>query len=347
VQSHVGRTKVNRYGSYRALLGNSQAALISTIEIYNKPTLEYRDEATVILLVNAWELLFKSVLSRNRISIYRPKERDKPYQTLSLWEAQRMSARFFPPTVPPIAVEKSLEVLTEYRNNAVHFYNSAGFGVVVNALAQTSILNYREALIHLFEIDVAARTNLVLHPIGFGHNLDPVAFLKRSPSDPKTSRAVSEVVASISNVLVVLEAAGVDTEYFFSWYRVRLESVKKIGSADLVAGVSSESDDSGLLLVERPFNLNDPNWGRESDIVAAIGEFHGRRFTNYMFRALVHKLRIREQPRYYWSAKEGSLTKYSNDVIAMFRRFDKTAFESALAEYREHLAAQRKKNGGG
>ena len=343
MQAQVGKTRVNRFGSYRALLGNSQAALISAVEIYNKPTLEYRDEAAVILLVNAWELFFKAVLSRQRIPIYYPKERDKPYQTLSIWDAQRKAAPFLPGWVPAQAVAKNLDVLIDYRNKAVHFYNSRGFGVVVNALAQTSIINYREALLHLFDIDITARTNLVLHPIGFGHDLDPVAYIKQSVSDPRTSREMSEIVASISDALSELEAAGVDTSCFFTWYRVKLESVKKVSSADVLAAIGSADDDHDVLLVERRIDPNDPNWVREMDIVAAIPELHGRKFTTHVCRALVRKLGIREQSRYFWRAKEGSLTKYSIEVIAMLRRVDKATLECVLEEYREYQAPLRKR----
>jgi hypothetical protein len=46
----------------RRLLQNAEAALISAIEIYNKPSLAYREETFAILMVNAWELLLKAVL---------------------------------------------------------------------------------------------------------------------------------------------------------------------------------------------------------------------------------------------------------------------------------------------
>ena len=44
------------------LLQNAEAALISAIEIYNKPNFAYREETFAILALNAWELLFKSKL---------------------------------------------------------------------------------------------------------------------------------------------------------------------------------------------------------------------------------------------------------------------------------------------
>src|SRR5215469_3521462 len=44
------------------LLHNAEAALISAIEIYNKPTFAFREETFAILALNAWELLLKAKL---------------------------------------------------------------------------------------------------------------------------------------------------------------------------------------------------------------------------------------------------------------------------------------------
>ncbi len=75
---------MNPFGSYRALLGNATSALTAALEIYNKPRITYRDECTVILIVNAWELLPKALLSKNRIRIYYRKRTGQPYRTYSL-----------------------------------------------------------------------------------------------------------------------------------------------------------------------------------------------------------------------------------------------------------------------
>jgi len=48
------------------LLKNAEAALISAIEIYNKPTFAYREETFAILALNAWELLLKAKLLEAR-----------------------------------------------------------------------------------------------------------------------------------------------------------------------------------------------------------------------------------------------------------------------------------------
>jgi hypothetical protein len=42
------------------------AAALSAIEVYNKPSFEYRDETFSILMINAWELMLKvRILQQN------------------------------------------------------------------------------------------------------------------------------------------------------------------------------------------------------------------------------------------------------------------------------------------
>jgi hypothetical protein len=53
---------MSRLSRSTRLLQNSEAALISAIEIYNKPTFAYREETFTILALNAWELLVKAKL---------------------------------------------------------------------------------------------------------------------------------------------------------------------------------------------------------------------------------------------------------------------------------------------
>ena len=44
----------------RLMLDKSVAAMLSAIEIYNKPDFKYREETFAILCINSWELLLKA-----------------------------------------------------------------------------------------------------------------------------------------------------------------------------------------------------------------------------------------------------------------------------------------------
>jgi hypothetical protein len=114
---------MNLRGSYRALRDNSKSAMIASIEIYNKPNFQYRDETFIILFLNSWELLFKAIISKNKKSIYYKKEKGKPYKTYSLNESMKKSKDLFPDEISLEAVSTNINILKIYRDNAVHFYN--------------------------------------------------------------------------------------------------------------------------------------------------------------------------------------------------------------------------------
>jgi len=53
---------------YKNLLDKSIQSAISAIEIYNKPDFKYREESFSILIINAWELLFKAKILQDKMS---------------------------------------------------------------------------------------------------------------------------------------------------------------------------------------------------------------------------------------------------------------------------------------
>lgn len=60
------------YVSIKRLVDNSLAAMLAAVEVYNKPQMTYRDEVTVMLIVNAWELALKATLRQKNRSIFYP-----------------------------------------------------------------------------------------------------------------------------------------------------------------------------------------------------------------------------------------------------------------------------------
>jgi len=168
---------VNYQGSYRKLLGNGKAALLASIEIYNKPRIAYRDECFVILLLNAWELVLKAVLSKKGHSIFYPKRRNEPHKTLSLTDAFKKAEPLLPGSLGAQALRMNLELLSTYRDNAVHFYNAEDFGSVLYNLAQTSIVNLKDVLKSVFNVDLSKDITWQLLPVGLNPPIDPLQYI--------------------------------------------------------------------------------------------------------------------------------------------------------------------------
>lgn len=324
---------MNPYGSYRALLGNSINAMLAAIEIYNKPRFEYRSECFVILLLNAWELVFKAILSKNKIRIFEPKERGKPYFTLSLFDAMDTASKYFPKTIPQRAVAENIGRLVDYRNNAVHFYNENGFETVIYGLAQTSIVNFRDIVVDVFERDIASEANITLLPLSFSAPPDPISFLG---TKEKQKPAIAEFLSVISQTTKELEEANIDTGRFLTVFEVNLQSTKKIKSADIVVGVDGEQKD-GLLLVSKKVDPNKSHPYPRKDILREIGvELRGLKFNAHVFDAIVWSQKIKEQDLFCWHNMNTKTYQYSPQLVTHIRTMTADQIQESLSAYKTY-----------
>lgn len=329
---------MNYRGSYRKLLGNAKAAMMAAIEIYNKPAFQYRDECVAILLLNAWELILKAALSKNAKSIFYPKKRKQPYRTFSWQDALSKSRDLFPKNVDVLPVQRNLELLGTYRNNAVHFYNAHGFGVVVYALAQTCIKNFRDFLEGVFDHRLEEAITWQLLPLGIQPPVDVVSYIAgKGKSGARDSSAVRQFLAQLAAAADEVERAGGDRGRLMTVFNIKLESVKKIGDADVVVGVEKAEGARGPLAIVKTQDPNVTHPLRQREVVEAIGSLHGSPFTGYVFQAIAWKYRLKDNPQYCWKAREGVLTKYSNEVVTVIRRLPVAGVNTALTEYRNYL----------
>lgn len=164
------------------LVEKSLQALISAIEIYNKPDFKYREENFAILLVNAWELLLKAkIISENNnnsksIYIKEPIKNDIGKNTKK-WKYKRTRSK----NVMTIDISRCLnlintldqnvkdniETLVEIRDNAVHFYNcSIDFVKNIHEVGSASIYDYIYILKDWFNLTLN-KYNLYLLPLSF------------------------------------------------------------------------------------------------------------------------------------------------------------------------------------
>ena len=135
---------MSRLSRSSRLLRNAEAALLSAIEIYNKPTFAYREETFAILAINAWELLIKAKLlavSNNQQKClyvtFSPKtktgtpskklqfKRNRSGNLMTMGIDGCIVALEKKGVIVPAPIKKNLEALTEIRDNAVHCLNAS------------------------------------------------------------------------------------------------------------------------------------------------------------------------------------------------------------------------------
>lgn len=165
------------------LVEKSVAALLSAIEIYNKPDFKYREEIFSILFVNSWELLLKAKILKNnkeKLSSIQvaAKTQTKAGQTIKLFYPKRnrsgnaMTMDIFKAIdilkLPKI-LRANLEAIIEIRDNSIHFKNEDRFlAKRVQEICTASIKSYLDFLKGWFDYNISDY-NFYLIPITFFH----------------------------------------------------------------------------------------------------------------------------------------------------------------------------------
>jgi hypothetical protein len=186
-------------GHAKELLQKSIHACLSAIEIYNKPDFKYREETFSILMINAWELLFKAKLLHDNgnkaKAIYDGTKNNRTGnpKTIDINESMRKLGEH---NVPK-DLRLNLAGLIEIRDNAVHFMNKgAMFCVKVQEFGTASLRNYLILLQKWFNYDLS-KYNFFLMPLSFytPQIMSPIALSKSSQEMKK----VIEFLAYLEN----------------------------------------------------------------------------------------------------------------------------------------------------
>ncbi len=96
---------------YEFLKQKSIDSFLLSLEIFNKPTIDYRLEGCVFFLCNAWELMLKAKLLKDNKSIYYPKSS----RTLSLSDC---ASKVMTNKNDPVRI--NLDLIISLRNTATH-----------------------------------------------------------------------------------------------------------------------------------------------------------------------------------------------------------------------------------
>ena len=234
-------------------------------------------------------------------------------------------------------------MLVTYRNNTIHFYNQPGFSVIIYGLSQTSIINYRDLMCLIFNIDIADEMTLSLLPLSFGDQPDPIEFLQKSKSNPPKNKAVAQFLKEVSQATMELESKNIDTSRFLTVFSVTLKSVKKVSSADVVVAVKELSNDNEPLVIERRIDPNISHPFRRKEIIEKIGlKLPGVKFSTHTFQAIIWKYKIKSKPHLCWQSNTGELTRYSVELTSFLRKLTKDEIQTALGEYREYIRKRRR-----
>jgi len=224
-----------------SLIENSKSAVMSSVELHNKPTFNYRYEICTILCINGWELILKAYINENfpDVRLILKDGTTKPFEECVKFISSQKGTSFR-------TTEENLMRLYDYRNNIIHFYKE-NIGIILYSLLHKSILLYNSFIKENFNIDLADETNLYLLPIGFKPFASPVDFLKNESELSKSSIAVTTFIKSIVNSTTLLNTEGVE-DAILTGFNVAVVNENRIKNADIIVGITKDKSVANVLI---------------------------------------------------------------------------------------------------
>ncbi|MHB9143039.1 MAG: DUF3644 domain-containing protein [Paludibacter sp.] len=224
-----------------SLIENSKSAIMSSVELHNKPTFNYRYEICTILCINGWELILKAYINENfpDVRLILKDGTTKPFEECVKFVSSQKGTSFR-------TTEENLMRLYDFRNNIIHFYKE-NIGIILYSLIHKSILLYNSFLKENFNTDLADESNLYLLPIGFKPFTSPVDFLRNDSELSKSSNAVKTFIKSIVNSTTLLESEGVD-EAILTGFSVAVVNENRIKNADIIVGITKDKNVANVLI---------------------------------------------------------------------------------------------------
>ena len=228
----------------KSLVSNSVAAIMSAIEIHNKPIIRYRYEMVVLLTLNAWELLLKGYLYKyqKKVKLFMRDGTTKPFDNCLNIVNQKIGKEFN-------AIQENLNVLYGYRNQVAHFYITE-LDPIIYSLVRKNILFYSKFLYEYFKIDLSKESDLILLPIGFKKPFSPIDYISNSSVIENTSKEVKVFIKSLLDATKRLSDNDIE-ETIFVDFKMSLTNVSKTKNADIIAGIDNSKINDATFSVSK------------------------------------------------------------------------------------------------
>lgn len=242
------------------LLDKSISAMISAIEIYNKPDFKYREETFAILAINAWEFLLKAKWlkeSGNKVrSLYvlqKVKKKDgTPSKKLTVkltgsnnpftHSVEYLSVRLEELGKLNSLAKQNIDALREIRDSSVHFYNrNMLFAIRLQEVGSACVKNFVQASKDWFESDFSC----------YNFYLMPLAFVGTSASMSLISLNKEE--SNLVKYIAALDAANDPVSDYSVSVNVELRFSKSKAKDALAVQLSTEPGATKIQLSDEQF----------------------------------------------------------------------------------------------
>lgn len=283
-----------------ALLSKSEEAYLMSIEIINKPTINYRTEGFCFFICNAWELLLKAYLINKFQDINAINYKDDSNRTISLDDCVE---KVFTSTTDK--TKNNITFIRNIRNKATHLILPE-FDFVLSPVFQRCLTNFNKFFKKQFP-------NYKLN-----EKVTPFIALV----NPGNDENVSSLILNPANLLLlekVKKELGNDESLSQT---LRLVSTNKESEADIKFAISKDSEEKARIInvpknIEKthPYTTNEVIKRIKETLEISLGPSHG--FTSNKFQDICKRKGIKNNQDYCYQFEysKNKIFKYSDITI--------------------------------
>lgn len=283
-----------------ALLSKSEEAYLMSIEIINKPTINYRTEGFCFFICNAWELLLKAYLISKFQDINAINYKDDSNRTISLDDCVE---KVFTSTTDK--TKNNITFIRNIRNKATHLILPE-FDFVLSPVFQRCLTNFNKFFKKQFP-------NYKLN-----EKVTPFIALV----NPGNDENVSSLILNPANLLLlekVKKELGNDESLSQT---LRLVSTNKESEADIKFAISKDSEEKARIInvpknIEKthPYTTNEVIKRIKETLEISLGPNHG--FTSNKFQDICKRKGIKNNQDYCYQFEysKNKIYKYSDITI--------------------------------
>lgn len=226
---------------YEFLKQKSIDSFLLCIEIFNKPTIDYRLEGCVFFLCNAWELMLKAKLLKDDKTIYYPKSK----RTLSLSDC---ASKVMTNKNDPVRV--NLQIISTLRNTATHDIIPE-FEIVYLPYLTFCVKKYADKMYEYLDVNISDYIKSDFISL-FTNNrrIEENQILSKYGKNMKT--IFDEKISDILNI----QSKNPDAEIGYA-VAINLKRVNNISKADFTFYSSNNPSDKNIQYIDRYLDLNE------------------------------------------------------------------------------------------
>lgn len=294
---------MDKFDESKALVDKSIEAFTMGLEIYNKPTIQYRVEGFSFFICNAWELMLKAELLNRNISIYFKNDLSR---TLSLSDVIKSIY-----SDDSTRIRLNLNKIIDLRNISTH-YITQDYEIKYASLFQACVTNFKNEIKRFHDIDL--NDYIPLNFLFLSINYNP---LSNEEIKMKYPAAIAEKLIKKSNDIEISKDEY-NSDKFSIDVRQNLFQVKDKKKSDFAFYLGPDGNNPAT--IKREININQKYKYSFNNVVDVVRDRMNKKnmkldynkgFNKYVLKLFINFHDVKNNKRYAFAHKIDKNNRYT------------------------------------